>query len=251
MQEGSAYLKDKSFARGKVYLSDGYMEKYGFKKGRTLTLSDKYSGKEYDFEIDDEYEYPPTLCVFMNIEDFNETFGLPEDYFTGYFSNEKITDIDEAMIASVITERELNVMADQLEDSLGMIFPFFGGFAILIYILLIYLLAKLVVEKNASSISMIKILGYSDGEISKIYARATFIAATASMIISVPLSLLLIRFIYFTMMQQYSGWLTFWVAPWIAPGMIGVGLLCYAAASFSLLRRIKKIPLAQALKTAE
>ncbi|NLT08715.1 MAG: FtsX-like permease family protein, partial [Ruminococcus sp.] len=251
IQENSYYLKDESFSSGDVFLSEGYMEKYGVKTGNTVTLNDKYSGKEYDFKISDRYDYPPMLCVFMNMDDFNRMFGNDEGYFSGYFSNEKLTDIDDTMIASVITEHDLTVMADQLEDSVGMIFPMIGGFAALVYILMIYLLAKIIVEKNESSISMIKILGYTDNEASKLYNRATSIVVIISLLLTIPLSLLIIKLIYYTMMLEYSGWLTFWIAPWIAPAMFIIGGLCYTVVSVILLRKIKKIPLSQALKNME
>ena len=44
-----------------------------------------------------------------------------------------------------------------------------NGFAIAIYMILIYLLSKIIIEKNAQSISMTKILGYTNGEISRLY----------------------------------------------------------------------------------
>ena len=43
-----------------------------------------------------------------------------------------------------------------------------NGFAIAIYMILIYLLSKIIIEKNAQSISMTKILGYTNGEISRL-----------------------------------------------------------------------------------
>ena len=251
IQNDSEYVHDKSFEPGSIYLSEGYMEKYGFKKGHTLTLHDKYSKEEFDFKIDDKYDYPASLCIFMNMDDFNTMFGKDKDYFSGYFTNEKITDIDETIIASVITEHDLTVMADQLEDSMGRIFPMFGGFAVLIYILMIYLLAKLIIEKNASSISMIKILGYTDQEVSKLYNRATSMVVIGSMLISIPICSLLIKLIYYTMMLEFSGWLSYWIAPWIYPVMFAIGVVCYLVVSVILLKKIKKIPMSQALKNME
>lgn len=251
VQEDSAYVTAKSFERGKIYLSDGYMEKYGVKKGDKVKLHDKFTDKEYSFEITERYDYPASLCIFMNMSDWQEMFGTGSDYFTGYFSNSRLDDIDESMIASVITEHDLTIMADQLEDSLGMIFPMFGGFAVLVYILMIYLLAKLIIEKNAQSISMVKILGYSDKEASGLYSHATAIVVMLSMVLSAPISLFLIKFIYYTMMQEYSGWLTYWVAPWISPAMIGIGAACYFCVSFVLMKRIRRIELSLALKNIE
>lgn len=100
----------------------------------------------------------------MTREDFQpENSDKDDNYFSGYFSNQKL-DIDEACVATVTTRDDLTVMADQLEDSMGKMFYLFYVFAIVIYILLIYLFTKQITEKNVTSISMLRILGYEAGK---------------------------------------------------------------------------------------
>jgi putative ABC transport system permease protein len=116
---------------------------------------------------------------------------------------------------------------------------------------MMYLLAKLIIEKNASSISMIKILGYSNGEASKLYNHATAIVVIVSLLLSVVLGSSAIRVIYYTMMKEYPGWLTFYLAPWGFPLLIGIGIICFVLVTLILNKKIKKIPLSQALKNME
>ena len=47
------------------------------------------------------------------------------------------------------------------------------GFSVIIFLVVIYLLSKVIIEKNAQSISMTKILGYTNGEISRLYILST------------------------------------------------------------------------------
>lgn len=251
ISEDSDYLTDLDLKGGEVYLSDGFMEKYRISEGDKITLHDKYSSEEYEFTVKGQYKYPAMLCVFMGRQNFNDIFDNDEDYFSGYFSNKKLDDIDDNYIASVITEHDLTIMADQLEDSMGLIFPFFGGFGIIIFVLMMYLLAKLIIEKNSSSISMIKILGYSNSEASKLYNHATAIVVMVSLLLSVVLGSSAIKAIYYTMMMEYSGWLTYYLAPWGFPLLIGIGILCFVLVTLILNRKIKKIPLSQALKNME
>lgn len=251
IEEDSEYLSSLDLSGDNLYLSNGYMEKYNIESGDELTLHDKYSGEEYTFTVKGEFRYPAVLSIFMSRENFNDTFDKDSSYFTGYFSDTRIKDIDDTLIASIITEHDLTVMADQLEDSMGLIFPFFGGFAIIIFILMMYLLAKLIIEKNASSISMIKILGYTDKEAAKLYSTATSIVVVLSLLISIPVSAVSVKAIYHAMMQEYKGWLTFYLAPWGFPLMFIIGVLCFAIVSVVLMKKIRKIPLSQALKTME
>ena len=251
ISEDSKYLDDIDFSKDGVVLSDGLMEKYSIKEDDTITLSEKIESKDYDFKVNGSYHYPATMAVFMPIEQFNEVFDMEDDYFSGYFSEKKITDIDELYIASTITEQDLTIMADQLEDSMGTMFILFCGFAILLFMLMIYLLSKLIIEKNANAISMIKILGYTNKEASKLYNRATAIVVIISLLISVFVSEYLIRILYKAMMLEYTGWLTYYIAPWVYVAVFVTGVVCYAIIHFIEMKRIRKIPLSVALKNME
>lgn len=251
ISQDSKYIDDINFSEGGVVVSDGLMEKYGIKADDNLTLSEKYKNKDYDFKVNGSYHYPATMAVFMPIEQFNKIFDIDEDYFSGYFSDEKITDIDEKYIASTITEQDLTVMADQLEDSMGQMFVMFFGFAILLFLMMIYLLSKLIIEKNSNAISMIKILGYTDSEASRLYNRATAIVVVVSLLISIPVSQYVIKAIYYVMMLDYTGWLTYYIAPWVYVAVFVTGVLCYAVIHFIEMKRIRKIPLSVALKNIE
>lgn len=252
VNEDSKYINTKNIpdTRNQVLVSKGYMEKYGLKENQTIELKEKFGSKKYKFTIKGTYIYPASLCIFMTRENFNKVFDKDKDYFCGYFSNKKL-DIDDMYVASIITEKDLTVMSDQLEDSMGQAFYLFWGFATLIYIIVIYILAKMIIEKNKQSISMIKILGYTDKEVSSLYNIATAIIVIASMIICVPISEYIIKYIYYVMMKDFNGWLDYYIAPWIYPGMVLIGVVCYFVVHIIQMKKIKKIPMEQALKNVE
>lgn len=251
INQNSRYLKELDFSGDKIYLSDGYMEKYGVEEDTEIKLSDKFESKNYKFSVYGNYKYPPTLAVFMSRDNFNKVFDKENDYFTGYFTNKGIEDINEKYIASIITEYDLNLISEQLEDSLGMIFPMFGGFAVILFVLVIYLLAKIVIEKNTQSISMVKILGYNNKEITLLYNRATATVVILSLLISMPVASLVIKVIYYIMMQDFSGWLTYYIAPWIYPVAVLIGVFCYSLVSVIQKKKISRIPMTDALKNME
>ena len=111
----------------------------------------------------------------MTRDHLNEVFDLGDDMFGGYFSNTEINDIDEKYIGSVIDLYSLTKVTRQLVLSMGEMMKLVCGFAILIFVILVYLLSKIIIEKNAQSISMTKILGYSRGEIARLYILPTSI----------------------------------------------------------------------------
>lgn len=253
ISDNSKYLTNLDLPEksNEVIVSNGYMEKFSLKVGDTITLSEKFEGTEHKFKIAGSFDYAASLAMFMSNENFIKEFDLDKDYFTGYLSNDKIEDINEVYIASTITEKDLTVLADQLNDSVGTMLPMFGGFASMLYVLLVYLLAKIIIEKNAKSISMIKILGYTNREASKLYNRSTALVVLISLIISLPICYLSMKVIFFMFMQEMNGWITFYIAPWIYPAMLGIGIVCYAIVHMIQMRKIKKIPMAEALKNVE
>ena len=234
-----------------VIASDGYIEKYGLKEGEEITLKEEFNSDRYYFKIRGEYYYPAALCIFMTRDRFNEIFGMDDGYFSGYFSDRELTDIDETDIATIITEKDLTVMANQLEDSMGLVFSMFLAFSIVIFLLMIYLLARLITERNTYAISMLKILGYTDREAGRLYNSATLVMTVISFILSGVLGIAGIKIIYYIMMKAFAGWLTFYVAPWGVPLLIVTGVLCYFLVNFIIMRRIRRIPMVDALKDVE
>ena len=85
-------------------------------------LKEAYGSETYEFLVQGIYNYPASLTVFMPISSYRKTFGEKEDYFNGYFSREKITDLDEDLIATTITEDDLTKVSRQLDVSMGEMF---------------------------------------------------------------------------------------------------------------------------------
>ena len=244
-------VTDTSIPSGDVLISEGYMEKYGVEVGGKVQLKQKYGSRTYTFKVAGTVHYPASLAVFMNDSMFRSTFDKDQSYFTGYLSDRKLTDINDDYIASLITEHDLVIVADQLDDSIGMVFPIMGGFAILLYMLMIYMLSKLILEKNAQSISMTKILGYSGREIGKLYISSTAWVVMISLLVTLPLSAVIMHWIYGLFMLKMHGWLTFFVAPVTYAKMLAIGILSYFVIGLLQYLRIRHIPMADALKNNE
>ena len=187
----------------------------------------------------------------MAKEQFWNIFDKEEGYFNGYFSDEKLTEIDQAYIASCITEEDLTKLSRQLDVSTGNMFYMVNVFAVVLSALLIYLLTKLILEKNTTSISMVKILGYENGEIARLYLLATTGVVILSIALSLVISNLVLKAIYREIMKEFNGWLSYYIKPEIYGEMFAVGLLVYLAVAFLQFRKIKRIPMDEALKNVE
>ena len=165
LQNNSQYIHIKSLPKKGVYISKDVADKYNLKKGDRISLKESYKDLRYTFEIKGIYDAPGSMALYMSKSYFNEVFNCQDGYFNGYFSNRKITDLKDDYIASTITQDDLTKVSRQLNVSMGEMFYLVEGFAIVMFIMLIYLLTKMIIENNKVSISMVKILGYTSKEI--------------------------------------------------------------------------------------
>ena len=235
-----------------VYISSAYADKFRIKKGDIITLKEKYEKDEYSFKVDGIYDYTASLCVFMERDKLNEVFDLGDDYFGGYFSDTEIKDIDSKYIGSVIDLESLTKISRQLDVSMGDMMGMMYGFSVIIFLVVIYLLSKVIIEKNAQSIFMTKILGYTNGEISRLYILSTSLVVVFCLLLSLPVERQIMEVLFREMMlSSISGWITMWVDPMIYVKMTAIGIAAYAVVAVLEFRRIRHVPMDEALKNVE
>lgn len=237
--------------KGHAVISKSFADKYKLAVGDNIRLSAQYEKKDYDFIVDDIYLDCQSIAIFMPIDIYADIFDLQEDQFSGYFSDNKLEDIDKDLLARTITKKDITKMADQLDHSMGSYMTYFQVVCVLLAMVLIYLLTKLIIEKNENAISMTKILGYTPGEIGSIYLVSTTIVVVISDIISIFIGVKLIELAWSFMLLQYSGWFAFHVNTLSYVKMFVLLLVGYLMVMIFDFARIKKVPMDQALKNVE
>ncbi|MBE6843622.1 MAG: ABC transporter permease [Ruminococcus sp.] len=234
-----------------LHISLAYSEKFDVSVGDTITLKEEFGAEKYDFEVKGIHDDPTMISVYIDRDEFNRIFGYEEGYFNGYLSNEKLDDIDQMYIGTVITEDDMNKMSRQLDNSMGGVFDMFYYFGLVMFMLIIYLLSKIVIEKNAQSISMTKILGYNNREISGLYIISTSIVVVLSFILTMPVVNALMKYICVVVFAEFSGWIPYQMPFGVFVKIIVSGIVAYAVIAFMQFYRVKKVPLDIALKNVE
>ena len=235
-----------------VYISSAYADKYELAAGDTITLKEKYEDTTYTFTVDGVYDYMGALAVFMPRKTLNSVFDLGSGYYGGYFSDAPLTEIDAEYIGSVVDYDALTKVSRQLLVSMGKSMGIVNVFAVMIFVVVVYLLSKMIIEKNAQSISMAKILGYSGGEIARLYLLSTTVVVVLCLAVSLPIEVFAMRYLFrIVIMESMTGWIALWVSPTLYPRMLAIGLGCYAVVALLEYRRIIRVPMDEALKNVE
>ncbi len=252
--DDSQYIKIsdlESLEKNEVYISNSYADKYGIVIGDTIKLEEKYTDDTYNFKVCGIYDKCQSIAVFMSIDQYRKVFDLDDDAFSGFFSDSKLTDIDSNMIASTITKRDITKMCDQLDLSMGSYMQYFQVLCILLSMAMIYLLTKLIIEKNENAISMTKILGYENHEIASLYLLSTTIVMIVIDVLTVAVGVWVMNFAWKEILMTYSGWFSFHMETISYVKMFAFVLIGYVIVMILDFQRIKKIPMDQALKNVE
>ncbi|MCR5283560.1 MAG: ABC transporter permease [Lachnospiraceae bacterium] len=252
LRKDSAYapLGEKTGEDG-VYLSSAFCKKFSLTKGDVITLHEEYENKSYTFRVKGSIEYDGGIAAFMDEESFRKVFDKKEDEFSGFFSHHRITDIDEQLIATVITKEDIVKVTNQLTHSIGGALEVFKYVLIVLAAALIYLLAKIIIERNEHSISMAKILGFLNGEISSLYILPTAMIVVLFSLISFGVGFCLMIWIFRVFVLQMDGYFSFFMSPSSMILSILYLLIGYTGVSLIDFFRIKRIPLDVALKNIE
>lgn len=250
VQDNSSYWEDVDVSDKRVVIGNGLAEKYGIKAGDTFTVEDRYGGKSYEFCVDETYGSLGNMNVYLGIDAFNEKFDHPADYFNGYVSDESLN-IDSLYLVNDLTPSDMDKIVAQMEDSMGGMGNLLKTVAVLIALILMYLLTKTVIDHSARSISYMKVFGYRDDEINRLYINSITATVIVSVIASIPLIIWVLSMVVKVAFAEYSGNFVIAIDPIYLAQYIALSLVAYAVVAFLHVRRIKRVPLALALKVQE
>lgn len=238
-------------AKGEVYVSDAFAEKFSLRAGQNLVLKEEYSDKTYDFIIKGMYDLPGTLAILLPNDEFNSVFDLDEGSFTGYLAENEIKDIDKDMIATVVTLDDALKISNQLDHSMGSFMGYFKVICVIMAVIIIYVLTKIIIERSAVSISMVKVLGYTNKEINSLYIRITSIVVFVSAVVGTFICRGVLVAMWANVMYRLNGWFKFYIGVNDTVEMVIMVLIAYFIVVFFDMRRIRRIPMTEALKNVE
>lgn len=240
-----------SDSSSKVAISSSIAYKYGLDVGDTLTLKDDEADKIYAFEIASVAQYAPSFMVFMPYDKALELFDEPEDYFNVVFSDHAL-DVETGRLYATTTKTDVKKAAGIFSDIMqGMILTI-GGVSVLIFIVVMYLMMKVMIDRSSFNIALIKIFGYRNKEVKKMYLDGNFYIITIGSLISIPLTKWIMDMAYEPAFVPNIACgidksFPFWMYLAIFAGI----LILYFIINHLLIRRIRKMMPAEVLKNRE
>lgn len=249
-RENPYFDADVTEGQNEVIISTAMSQKYHLSEGDQLVLADAEEEIDYAFTITGVTQYSAGMYVFMDIDSMRELFGMGSDYYNVVFSDEKL-DIEPGRLYATTTKEEISKSSDIFISKMMPMIYTMTSVSALIFCMVMYLMMKVMIDRSAFGISLIKIFGYRTGEIRKLYLNGNFYIVAAGAAVGIPLAKRLMDTIYPLLVSNVSCAMNLTFSWQLYVGIYGVIICLYFLISRLLVRKLKKLVPAEVLKNRE
>lgn len=246
----SPHLGGLDVADGRVVVGAGLLDKTDVRVGDELTLTDRYTGTQYRLTVAGTWGNSTDVRVYLSRAELNGMLGEAPGSFNGYLSDGAL-DLPSEAVASVTTEQDVRTAADQVSASASSVLRMAAVLAVLVFVIVVHLLTKTIIDRGARTISLLKVLGHRDGEVSAVYVRTVTLTVAASLLVS---PLLVIRFLTWGVARVFIGYdanFVLAVPPAMVAEELAVALGAYLLVAALHLLHVRRIPPGEALRVQE
>lgn len=237
-------------SKNEVVISSAMAEKYGIKEGEVFVVEDEEAKMHYAFTVKDIAKYSTTFYVFMDIDEMREMFGKSATYYNQVFADKEL-DIESGRLYSVTTKKDIEKASDVFINEMEPMIMMLLVCSSMIFAVVMYLMMKVMIDRSAFHISMVKVFGYRTKEIKKLYINGNFYVIAAGALICIPLAKKCMDVLYPSMVANVGCGMNLTFEPWLYGSVYAGVILVYLVINQLLVGRLNKVNLAEVLKNRE
>ena len=233
-----------------VVVSNAFAEKFDLKEGEEFVVTDEDKELKYAFKVKEITQYSTSFFIFMDIDVMRDMMGESSDYYNVLFSDKKL-DIDPGRLYSTTSKEDI-VKGASVFTSLMMPMIYVLSIAsAAILLVVMYLMMKVMIDRSAYNISLIKVFGYKRKEVRKLYLDGNFYTIALGAMVCLPLSKVLMNKMFPYMIPNVSCGMNIG-APFIFYVVTYIVIIAlYFVINTMLVRRLNKFTPAEVLKNRE
>lgn len=236
--------------KSRVVASSAMAQKYGLSEGDELILKDEEEDMNYAFSIKGVAQFSAGLYVFMDIDSMRELFGVEEDYYNVVYSD-KALNIDSGRLYSVTSKEDISKSSDVFVSLMMPMVSMLVIVSAMIFCIVMYLMMKVMIDRSAFGISLMKVFGYRIKEIRKLYLNGNFYTIAVGAAVCLPLSKRIMDAMYPYMISNIACGMNLEFSLQMYAGIYISILILYFIINQMLVRRLKKLVPAEILKNRE
>ncbi|MBQ8961617.1 MAG: FtsX-like permease family protein [Ruminococcus sp.] len=234
---------------GKYYISSMASAIFGVGKGDVLTVYDPCSLEEYDITVSGVINNRAQSMMISSAETVADLIGIDEGYYNIVMSEEEL-DIDSSVTAEVIEKKAMKEMIQNVISGMKALIWLMVIFGTVICAISVYLMVNMLIEENAVTISMLKVLGYHSREIDRITTNIYHILVPFGIVLALGGGWL-ITWMYFDFSTaSFQAQIPVYLSAKGFVIFIAAIVLSYAVSLVLLSRKVKNINMSDSLKSA-
>lgn len=234
----------------KTVVTKSAAKRLGLNKGDKLTLINNSDLKKYEIIVDEICTVNYSGNIYLPMARMNKMLGLPETTYVGLYSDEKLN-IDQQLVDKVLTSDDSKAGLEVSIASFRILLYIMAFFAAVIGMVVVYIVTVMLVEENRKNISMLKVIGYQNKEISRLVIKSTSILVWFSYLLAIPITINVIQKLFDAITKNM--FIAFEARVELWQGLIGflfiIGIY-YITLALSK-RRVLNINMAESLKLKE
>ncbi len=236
--------------KNEIVISSAAAQKFGVKVGDKLVLSDEVNERDYAFTVKDIVSFTSGVYVFLDRDIMQELFDQEDDYYNVVFADHAL-DIDNGRLYATVSKENVEESSQIFTDMMGPMVVMLVAISVLIFMIVMYLMMKVMIDRSAFSISLMKVFGYRRREIRRLYLDGNFYVILLGALICVPLAKWSMDLVYPYCIANVAIGMDLKFTPQIYIMIYGGILLCYMVINFLLVGRLNKLVPAEVLKNRE
>lgn len=236
--------------KNKIVVSSALSQKYNLFKGDKLIASTDDKDIDYAFTIEGVTQYSAGLYAFMDIDSMRELFGKSDSYYNTVLSDKQLS-IEPERLYSVLTRSDIIKASDVFINQMSSFIIVLISISALIFCVVMYLMMKVMIDRSAFGISLVKIFGYRTKEIRRLYLNGNFYIVAAGAATCIPLSKWVMDLCYPVMVSNISSGMNLSFPRQLYAIIYLSVIILYFIINQLLIGKLKKIPLTEVLKARE
>lgn len=236
--------------KNEIVISSAAAQKFGVKAGDKLVLSDEVNERDYAFTVKNIVNFTSGVYVFLDRDVMQELFDQEDDYYNVVFADHAL-DIDNGRLYATVSKENVEESSQIFTDMMGPMVVMLVAISALIFMIVMYLMMKVMIDRSAFSISLMKVFGYHRREIRRLYLDGNFYVILLGALICVPLAKWSMDLVYPYCIANVAIGMDLKFTPQIYIMIYGGILLCYMVINFLLVGRLNKLVPAEVLKNRE
>lgn len=236
--------------KNKVTISQSVATKYNLKIGEEIVLNDEVNGVDYAFTVSKIVPYSVGLYVFMDIDDMRALFNQSDNYYNVVFSDKKLN-IESGRLYAITTKKDINETAEVFVNHMLPMVVSMIAVSIIMFVVVMYLMMKVMIDRSSLNISLMKIFGFKNKEIRRLYLDGNFYLIAIASAICIPLAKFVMDMIYPYFVSNVACGMDLTFSWKMYLGIYAGVILCYLFINKILTERLKKMMPAEVLKNRE